>query len=106
MSVLRHSTARLSALCRTDGAIPACEQSSWGVALPGKYSDGSSKPEFFMSKRVVLKLSGGVERNRVIAGKWVRTAAIHDEEWIEGDITAQPEDFARSLRVQGWVDIF
>lgn len=59
-----------------------------------------------MSKRVVLKLPGDVERDLVIAGKWILSAAIHDEEWIEGDIIAQPQDFTRSLGAPASADIF
>lgn len=36
----------------------------------------------------------------------IRTAAIHDLEWIEGEVIAQPEDFVRSLRAQAPADIF
>lgn len=59
-----------------------------------------------MSKRMVVKLSCGGERSVSLAGRFIRTAAIHDEEWIEGEVIAEPKDFACSLRAQTPADIF
>ena len=37
-------------------------------------------------------------RNVVVTGKWLKTATIHDEEWLSGEMLHDPEQFVTLLR--------
>jgi len=47
-----------------------------------------------------------IGRNLVITGRFIRLAAVHDEEWIEGDPLPDPQAFLLDLRGKLLADIF
>ena len=40
-------------------------------------------------------------RTVIISGKWLRIAAAHDEELIEGEIVSDPKSFVSQLEMSG-----
>jgi hypothetical protein len=59
-----------------------------------------------MSGKHTPALSTASGRNIVITGRFIRLAAVHDEEWIEGDPVPEPQAFIRDLRAKSPADIF
>jgi hypothetical protein len=59
-----------------------------------------------MSGRKPPAFSTAISRNIVIAGGFIRLAAVQDEEWIEGEPVPEPEAFIRDLRGKPPADIF
>ena len=59
-----------------------------------------------MSGKRISASSTSFGHNVVITRGFIRSAAIQDEEWIEGELFAEPEAFIRSLQSAPPADIF
>ena len=59
-----------------------------------------------MSGKRISASSTSFGHNVVITRGFIRSAAIQDEEWIEGELFAEPEAFIRDLRGNPAADIF
>jgi len=59
-----------------------------------------------MSGKRVLAFSTPFEHNIVFTRGFIRSAAIQDEEWIQGEPIAEPESFIRSWQATSPADIF
>lgn len=47
------------------------------------------------------------QRTIVVTGKWLKTARVHDEEWIEGQVAENPDSFINELKsTSPEVDLF
>src|SRR5579862_2619782 len=43
----------------------------------------------------------------IVRGKWIKTASVHDEEWITGDVVTNPGYFVAQLKKKGLqADVF
>lgn len=59
-----------------------------------------------MSSKRTISFSKSIGRNIVIAGGFIRSAAIQDEEWIEGEPIGEPAALVRELRGETPADLF
>jgi hypothetical protein len=59
-----------------------------------------------MSSKRILPFSTPSDQNIVITRGFIRSGAIQDEEWIEGDPVPEPQAFIRDLRGKPPADIF
>ena len=59
-----------------------------------------------MSGKHTPAFSTIIGRNLVITGRFIRLAAVHDEEWIEGDQVPEPQALLLDLRGKLPADIF
>jgi hypothetical protein len=85
----------------------ATDELDGGRSVPGEdVSNGTS--EYRIKGRSYVVPATRIEGHRVIAvGRWLRIATLQDEEWLEGELVADPPRFVDSLRSSGLrADIF
>jgi len=59
-----------------------------------------------MSRKRIVTLAQGLKQNIVVAGGFIRSAAIQDEEWLEGEPVAEPAALIGALRAAAAADLF